>query len=242
MSSTPTKPPKRLQTALEIAPEDWDATDVYHLVTALVIPRPIGWISTVSNDGIDNVAPHSYFNVVAHRPPHVVFSSVGVKDTVANIRDNNQFVVNLVTFDLVEHMNFTATDFPPTEDEFAWSGLQKAAARRIRPKRVAQAKAHFECEAVQITKAGNGHIVIGRVLHIHVDDSVWRDGRVDPYLLDPVCRLSGSGYARLGTRFRLPRPTWEQVQNTAGTEAMPRLHEAPAPSDMGDGPTQNRRR
>lgn len=219
-------PPRELREDLELSPADWPPRQVYFLMTGLVIPRPIAWVSTVSADGTPNVAPHSYFNVVAHDPPHVVFSSSGVKDTLRNVRATREFVVNAATMDVVEAMNYTATDFPPGEDELAWAGLDAAPARVVAPPRIAAARAHLECRFVDEVAAGNGHIVVGRVVHIHVDPSCWRGGRVDPELLDPVCRLAGTRYARLGEVFQLPRPSWEEdVQGTGPGEAIPRLRD-----------------
>lgn len=224
MSTSHREPPAELDRPLELDPEDWPARQVYFLMTGLVIPRPIAWVSTIGEDGVRNVAPHSYFNVVAHDPPHVMFSSSGEKDTLRNVRAEGEFVVNLVTMDVVEAMNFTATDFPGHEDEFDWAGLTAEPSQRVAPPRVAEAAAHLECEVREIVRAGNGNIVIGEVVHIHVADRVWRGGRVDPELLDPVCRLAGTRYARLGPVFQLPRPSWDRdVRGTAHGEAIPRL-------------------
>lgn len=222
MPTSHPEPPAVLDEPLELDPADWQPRQVYFLLTGLVIPRPIAWVSSRSPEGVRNVAPHSYFNVVAHDPPHIVFSSSGRKDTLRNVEHSGEFVVNLVTQDVLEPMNFTAADFPPEEDEFTWAQLTEAPAQRVGAPRVAEAKAHLECRVVQIVPAGNGNIVIGRVEHVHVDPSVWADGRVDPVLLDPVCRLAGTGYAKLGEVFKLPRPRWEDVQHTAPGEAIPR--------------------
>jgi flavin reductase (DIM6/NTAB) family NADH-FMN oxidoreductase RutF len=222
MTDTKSSPPKTLQEPLEVAPEDWENRDFYFLMTALVIPRPIGWISTVSAAGVRNVAPHSYFNLMGSDPFYIAFGSHLEKDTVSNLRDVPQFVANIVSMDLLEQMNFTATNFPNDEDEFAWAGLTPMPSKKVRPDRVGEAKAHLECEVVQIIDDRHVHIVLGRVIHAHVDPSVWRDGRVDPRLLDPVCRLSGSGYASLGEVLSVPRAPWKNVQNTKGQEAMPR--------------------
>jgi flavin reductase (DIM6/NTAB) family NADH-FMN oxidoreductase RutF len=217
-------PPASLDEPLELDPADWPSRQVYFLMTGLVIPRPIAWVSTVDAEGRRNLAPHSYFNVVAHEPPHVIFSSSGLKDTLRNVRATGEFVVNLVTMDVVEAMNFTSTDFPPEEDEFTWAGLTPVPARTVAPARVGEAKAHLECRVTETVAAGNGTIVVGEVLHLSLDPSVWRDGRVDPQLLDPVCRLAGTRYARLGEVFQLPRPSWaSDVEGTAPGEAIPRL-------------------
>lgn len=216
------RPPKTLDAPLELSMSDWSAQDLYFLMTALVIPRPIGWISTLSAAGVRNLAPYSYFNLMGSDPFYCAFGSAGVKDTLANLREVPQFVASIVTMDLIERMNFTATDFPRQEDEFGWSGLTPAPSAKVRPERVAEAKAHLECEVMQVVNDGNTNIVLGKVVHVHVVPSVWKDGRVDPRLLDPVCRLSGSAYARLGDIVNIARPTWNDVKDTQGQAAMPK--------------------
>ncbi|MGH3682746.1 MAG: flavin reductase family protein [Natronosporangium sp.] len=196
---------------LELAAGDWPTRELYLLLTGLVVPRPIAWVSTVATDGVRNLAPHSYFNLVSHDPPHLAFSSTGVRDTLTNLRTCGEFVVNVVSADLVEAMNLTATDFPPGEDEFAWAGLTAVPAARVAAPRVAQARAHLECRLATELAVGGATLVIGEVVHVHVDPGVWRDGRVDPVLLDPVCRLAGTGYARLGEVFDLPRQRWDRI-------------------------------
>lgn len=222
MPSSHPHPPDRLEADLELAPADWRAREVYFLLTALVVPRPIAWVSTVAEDGVRNVAPHSYFNLVATDPPHVAFSSIGVKDTLRNVRTSGEFVVNLVTQPVAEAMNATAADLPAGEDEFTFFGIAATPAATVAAPRVADAVAHLECRSVQEVEVGNGHVTIGEVVHVHVAPQVWRDGRVDPELLDPVCRLAGSAYAGLGEVFKLPRPTWDQVRDTPADERIPR--------------------
>jgi len=180
-------------------------------MSALVIPRPIGWISTVSAAGTRNVAPYSFFNLVGSDPPYVAFGSTGAKDTLANLREVPEFVVNIVSMHMVEKMNFTAADFPPEGDEFLWAELTVQPSAKVRPPRVAESRAHLECELTQIIDDHNTHIVLGRIVHAHADPSIWKDGRVDPRLLDPVGRLAGSGYAALGDLFNLERPTWKEI-------------------------------
>jgi flavin reductase (DIM6/NTAB) family NADH-FMN oxidoreductase RutF len=222
MPSSHDAPPATLDRALEVGPDDWQAPGFYQLMTALVVPRPVGWISTISAAGVPNVAPYSYFNLMGSDPPYVAFGSSGVKDSLRNLREVPEFVANIVTMHLLERMNFTSGDFPHEEDEFDWAGLTAVPAAKVRPFRVAEAKAHLECEVVQIVDDRNTHIVLGRIVHAHVDPSVWRDGRVDPKLLAPVCRLSGSAYATLGEIVNVPRTAWNSVQGTSGQEAMAR--------------------
>jgi flavin reductase (DIM6/NTAB) family NADH-FMN oxidoreductase RutF len=119
-------------------------------------------------------------------------------------------------------MNFTACDFPAEEEEFGWAGLTPVPSAKVRPPRAAEAKAHLECQVAQIVTDGNTNIVLARIVHAHVDPSVWRNGRVDPKLLDPACRPAGSGYAALGALVNVQRPEWANVKGTRGQEAMPR--------------------
>ena len=225
MNSSHQSPPQSLdQTAgesLEIDPNDWKPQDIYFLTTGLVVPRPIGWISSISAEGQPNLAPYSFFNAVS--PDHVVFSSAGGnKDSIRNVKETREFVANIVTLDIVEKMNFTSTDFPPEHDEFDWSDLTREPSRKINAFRVAEAKAHLECEVVEIVQAGIGHVVIGKIVHFHVNASVWKNGRVDPELLNPVCRLSGAYYAEMGDVFKVERPFWKDVEGSTGLEKMPR--------------------
>jgi len=190
VTSSHAAPPDRLDVPLELDPGDWRKAEVYDLVTSLVVPRPVAWVSTVAPDGRRNLAPHSYFNLVADHPPHVAFSSIGVKDTLRNVLATGQLVVNLAGRDLLAALDETSADVPPEVDEFELAGLTAVPSVRVRPPRVAGARAHLECVLAQVVEAGNGNVVIARVVHVHVSPSVWRDRRVAPDLLDPVVRLS----------------------------------------------------
>ena len=222
MTATHASPPYTLDRPLEVSPQDWSRQEFYQLMTALVIPRPIGWISTISAGGVSNVAPYSYFNLMGSDPFYVAFSSHYVKDTIANLREVPQFVCNIVSMQMLEKMNFTAADFPRDQDEFEWAGLSPVASVKVRPLRVGEAPAHLECEVMQIVEDGDNHIVLGRIVHAHVEPRVWNQGRVDPRLLDPVCRLSGSAYAALGEIINVARPEWKNIKGTGGQSAMPR--------------------
>jgi len=222
MPASHATPPNTLDRPLEVGAQDWSRQEFYQLMTALVIPRPIGWISTISASGTNNVAPYSYFNLMGSDPFYVAFSSHTVKDTIANLREVPQFVANIVSMQLLEKMNFTSADFPRDQDEFEWAGLSPVASAKVRPLRVGEAPAHLECEVVQIVDDGNTHIVLGRIVHAHVEPRVWSQGRVDPRLLDPACRLSGSAYAALGEIINVDRPEWKNIKGTNGQGVMPR--------------------
>jgi len=218
MSSHP-KPPAVLESPLEVTTAEWSPGDVYHLLTGLVIPRPIAWISTMSASGVPNLAPHSFFNVMGYKPPVVAFCSTGHKDTLNNIEANGEFVVNIPTMALVEQVNLSATNFPPEEDEFEWCGLQTAPSSIVAPPRVAEAPAHLECRHYQTVSIGEMNIVIAEVVHIHVAERIWDGGRVRAELLDPLARLAGSSYAGLGKQVSIARRKWETDVRLAGPPA-----------------------
>ncbi|MFV2086263.1 flavin reductase family protein [Micromonospora sp. LOL_021] len=188
--------PGRLDRDLEIDPARWNKPDVYQLITSLVVPRPIAWVSTVSPNGCANLAPYSYFNLVADHPPHAMFSSIGEKDTLTNIRNTGEFVINVADQSLLEALDASGGDFDSEVDEFVEVGVTAVPSVRVRPPRVGQARAHLECTLAATYPVGNGTLVIGQVVHVHVDPSVWHDGRADSRLLDPVLRLSRC-YGRL---------------------------------------------
>ncbi|MGI8708263.1 MAG: flavin reductase family protein [Actinomycetota bacterium] len=197
----------------EIVPAELEGRAPYFLLTSLVVPRPIAWVSSLSEDEIPNIAPHSYFNVISSNPWIVHFTSTGEKDTLRNVRATREFVVNLFGRELVEKMNFTSADFPPEESAFAWAGLQTEPSSRVRPPRVAGTPAALECRVNDIVSKGNGHMVFGDVLVAHVDEGVFRDGRVDPELFKPVGRLAGSLYSDTSKGlFKIKRPTWREVR------------------------------
>jgi len=190
----------------EVDPGD----SLYRTLAGAVVPRPIAWVSSQSLDGVDNLAPFSFFNVVGVRPPVVMFAPVdaadGLKDTPTNVRDTEEFVVNVVTMDLVEAMNETSATLPPGESEFDHAGLARAESTTISPPRVADAKVAFECTLYDFVDVGASSMVLGEVRFVHVADEVTTDGELDVEKLDAVGRLSGSYYATTRERFSLERP------------------------------------
>lgn len=196
----------------EINPDDLPGGRVYEVLTMLVVPRPIAWVSTMAPDGTLNIAPHSYFNIVSHAPPVVHITSSGEKDTLRNIRRTREFVVNVVSRDLLEQMNLTAADFPPHEDEFAWAGLEPAPSTVVSVPRVAQAPAALECRLWDVLEIGNGRMVFGEVTRIHTADHLWDGDQIPPERLDAVGRLGGSAYQTLDGVRHVPRPSWHGVR------------------------------
>jgi flavin reductase (DIM6/NTAB) family NADH-FMN oxidoreductase RutF len=143
-----------------------------------------------------------------------MFSMEGESDTYLNIRATKEFIVNFVTLDLARKMELTAVDFPAKESEFEWANLLKTPAKRVKPPRVAEAKACLECRLDRIVDIGKrNHVAIAEVVHYSVSPDIWRNGRVDPQLYSPLCRL-GVRYGELGAVFKMNRPKWEEVQES----------------------------
>lgn len=191
---------------LELDLEALDPRARYFLLTSVVVPRPIAWVSTVDRDGARNLAPYSYFNACSATPPIVHFTSTTSRDSIANVRETGEFVVNIVSAELAQAMRATSAAFPAGEDEFDWAGLETAPSLRVGPPRVLGAKVALECRLRQLLEMGEGTMAFGDVLHVHVDRSVWRDGRVDPELLAPVGRLSGLNFTTVERVYRLDIP------------------------------------
>ncbi len=185
---------------------------------AIVSPRPIAWISTLDKNGRANLAPYSFFNAMADSPPMVVFGSTGTKpdqpqykDTMANIRETGEFVVNIVSYALKDAMNITSGNLPADVDEFAAAGLEKADSQVVQPPRVAAAPAALECKLFKFVDliAENSAMVIGEVVGIHMADSSIVNGMFDITTYQPLARLGYKDYARVTDVFPLERPEQE---------------------------------
>lgn len=198
----------------QIDPLELEGREPYFLITALVVPRPIAWVSTVSAAGINNVAPHSYFNVISSNPWILHFTSTGEKDTLRNVKETRDFVINVVGREVTGKMNYTSGDFPPEESEFEWAGLTPVESVRVRSPRVGESRVSFECKLDDIVSKGNGHMVFGKVALAHVDESLFVNGRVDPRILKPIGRLGGSQYTDASEGlFEIKRPTWDEIKS-----------------------------
>ncbi len=181
-----------------------------------VMPRPIAFVSTISADGVANLAPFSFFNGVGSNPPAVMFSPCTKadgtsKDTIVNLRAVGEFVVNVVPYDIRHAMNEASYPFTSEVDEFDAAGFTPLTSRFVRPRRVAESPVHLECKLVQIVPVGDGplsaNVCIGEVLCFHVaDDHLLPDGTVDVEKIDLISRLGGDGYSTLRDRFSLPKP------------------------------------
>ena len=183
-----------------------------------VVPRPIGWISTVSDDGICNLAPYSQFQNLSFDPPYVMFSanqtSLGrPKDTVINAERTGEFVHNMVTYDLREAMNRSAQQVPPDVDEFELAGVTKAPSKLLKVPRVAESPVHFECRYMQTLRLkgksdmGAANIVIGEVLGIHIkEEFILPDGKLDILKIRPIARLGYFDYTCIESIFEMLIP------------------------------------
>ncbi|MCX8498945.1 MAG: flavin reductase family protein [Caulobacteraceae bacterium] len=185
----------------------------YDPVKALVAPRPIGWISTLSCDGVANLAPYSFFNLVASGPSIVAFSSAGRKDSQTNAEQTGEFVCNIASFDQREAVNSSAATLPPEVDEFALTGLGTLPSQLIKPPRVKGAPAHLECVYLQtvplFSKDGvrNGFdLILGEVVGVHIDDQFVKEGLVDTAAMRLIARLGYLDYSVTDEVFTLKRP------------------------------------
>jgi flavin reductase (DIM6/NTAB) family NADH-FMN oxidoreductase RutF len=202
---------------MEITPQELPWQSVYKIFTGAVVPRPIGWVSTVDQAGCANLAPFSFFNAVCANPPTVLFCptiravDIASKDTLNNLRATGEFVINIVTEELAQAMVLTSAELPAEVDEFEFAGLEKAPSVVVRPPRVADSPVHFECrlrEIIEISREpGGGSLVLGEVVHLHIEPEVLvGQDKIDPLALRAVGRLGGPNYCHITDVFQLTRP------------------------------------
>lgn len=191
-------------------PRTMPTNDVYRFIITAVVPRPIALVSSMGADGGTNVAPFSYFNAIASEPPLIGIAinerAGDPKDTLRNIRETQEFVVNVVSESILDAMVRTAGEWPRGTSEFAPAGLTPAPSERVRPPYVAESPLQLECRLHREIPLGNSVLVVGEVVFARVRDEVLTDGRVDPAKLAPVGRLGGEFYAPLGPLLRRARP------------------------------------
>lgn len=184
---------------------------IYPWLNSVVLPRPIAWVSTRSADGVDNLAPHSFFTIAGIDPPVLSFTSVGTKDSLRNALATGEFVVCLCPEGLVEEVNLTGTDFPADTSEFDAVGLEREPSAKVAPPRVAASPVALECRLVDTKAFGDCTVVFGEVVHLAVSTEVLRDGRPASDLLAPLARLGADEWSVLGTvseRKRVPFSQW----------------------------------
>ena len=201
---------------MTVDPATSQPRDVYKLMVGAIVPRPIAFVSTLSADGVLNLAPFSFFTAISANPPVICFSPMirssdgQKKDTLRNIEATGEFVVNVVSEEFAAQMNTCSQEFPPEVDEFAVSGLTPLASEAVRPPRVAESHIQMECRLVQVVhvspKPLGGSIVLGEVLRFHVDDAIVANFAIDPDKLRPIGRMGGPTYTRTTDRFNMERP------------------------------------
>lgn len=187
------------------------------VLTGVVVPRPIAFVSTMSKDGLINLAPYSFFNAVAYDPPTIVFSSSRHagdkrKDTLAHIEETGEFVVNIVVDDIAEAMNRTAAEYPSEVSEFEIAGLTPAPSQQVRPPRVAESPVNMECRLLQVVPLGQGDhqhgLVIGQIVLMHIRDDIIEGHRINHQRLKPTGRLAGNMYCHTSEVFEMVRPVY----------------------------------
>jgi len=209
------------------------AADRVNLVNSLVVPRPIAWVGSIDAHGVGNLAPFSYFNLVSSSPPVVMVAFGGTgrtdipgrKDSLTNIVETEEFVVNVVSHQLRHPMVASSAEVASEVDEAEVTGLPTLPSTRVAPPRLAAAAAALECRLHQVIPVYESHLVLGRVEHIYVADEVVRQDRVVAEILAPVARLGGSLYTTVTHSYRIDRPT------TVDPEEVRRLAEGPEDED-----------
>ncbi|QJT05968.1 flavin reductase family protein [Streptomyces asoensis] len=198
---------------IDFDPRAMDVSEFYRLLTAVVVPRPIAWVSTVSAVApfSANLAPHSFFTVACTDPPIVQFTSVGRKDSLRNVEATGEFVVNFASEPLFDQINATGTDFPAHEGEFDAVGIEREPSLRVKPPRVAASPVALECRLHSTLRIGNSTLVLGEVVHAAVREDVVVDGHPDIRLLRPLARLGRNEWGTVGEihdRARIAYRDW----------------------------------
>ena len=200
---------------MEIDPCNFEGFN--RVLTGVVVPRPIAFVSSISAEGLINLAPYSFFNAVAYDPPTLVFSSSRFaadkrKDTLSNIEATGEYVVNVVVDDIAEAMNRTAAEYPADVSEFDIAGLTPVPSTVVKPPRVAESPVNMECRLQQIVPIGQGHhqhgLVIGQIVLMHIRDDLIDGHRIIHQRLRPTGRLAGSMYCHTSDVFEMARPVY----------------------------------
>ena len=197
-------------------PTEKPFSEIHKLMIGSIVPRPIALVSTTSKDGNNNVAPFSYFNGVCSNPPTIMFAPARrgwdghEKDTLINIRNNQEFVINIVSESFAEKMVKCSTDFDPNIDEFQVSGLTPESSSKVSPPKVKESKINLECKLDQIVEigdgtAGSGFVVLGTIVLFHIDDDIYEDGHILLDKLEPLGRLAGNWDTRPTDNLKITR-------------------------------------
>lgn len=206
---------------MQIDPKQQTKLENYKLLIGSVLPRPIAFVTSVNEQGIVNAAPFSFFNVVGTEPPLICVSCMRkpggkMKDTARNIAGQKEFVVHIVDGKNVERVNDTSVEFPPDVSEAEMVGFKLLPSAIVKVPRIAGTKVQMECRLHQMIQLGgkegspNADLIIGEVVQFHIDDDLYDDGKIDTLALDPVSRLAGTSYGKIGEIFSLPRLPYEE--------------------------------
>jgi len=207
---------------MDFRPSDLPHNEFYRILISTVAPRPIAWVSTVSKSGQPNLAPFSFFNAISAKPPLLAFAPGlrlhkdgeatrgETKDTLRNVRETGEFVVNVVTYDVAGAMNLTSGEYDSAVNEFELAKLTPRPSQIVKPPCVQESPVNFECKVFQIVDFSSpphgGSLVVGEIVFIHVDEKHIKGGRIDANSLDLIGRMGGMQYARTTQRFELARP------------------------------------
>jgi flavin reductase (DIM6/NTAB) family NADH-FMN oxidoreductase RutF len=210
---------------MDVVPSQLAHRELYNILISAVVPRPIAWVSSLGASGQPNLAPFSFFNAVCGKPPLLAFApgmrlpkksaaagqpGAVPKDTLRNIRETGEFVINLVPYQLAEAMNLTSGDYDTSVDEFEVANVASAPSKIVRPRRVAESPVSFECKLYKILdfnpEPEGGSLVIGEIVSIQIDEHHMKEGRIHRDSLDLIGRMGGMQYTRTTQRFEMVRP------------------------------------
>lgn len=200
---------------MTIDPQKCDSRSVYQVMIGVIVPRPIAFVSTMSAAGVSNLAPFSFFTGASANPPVICFCPMvrpngSTKDTLNNVRETREFVVNIVSEEISRQMNLCSGEYPPDVDEFEVSRLTGIASEVVRPHRVSESPVQMECRLVEIVELSvkplGGSMVFGEVIRFHLNDEIAEGFKIDPDRLNAIGRMGGPTYTRTRDRFDMQRP------------------------------------
>lgn len=200
----------------EFGPDELPERQFAAILKSVVVPRPIAWVSTTSGDGVDNLAPHSFFTFASEVPPILQFTSIGRKDSLRNALESGEFVINLANFENREKVNASGTAYPPDEDEFEALGIAREASKVVGPPRVAGSPVAIECRTEGTVEFGQSVVVFGRVVHLAITESVLEGDHPDIRRLAPMARLGRNEWSEIGEVHAIDRIPIDRARRAGG--------------------------
>ena len=200
----------------ELKPGELPKRQFAGLLKAVVIPRPIAWVSTTSAGGVDNLAPHSFFTFASEVPPVLQFTSIGRKDSLRNATETGEFVVNLADLGNLEAVNASGTTYPPEEDEFEALGIEREPSAAVKPPRVAGSPVAIECRTEGTVEFDESVVVFGRVVHLAISEAVLDGDHPDALKLAPMARLGRNEWSEIGKLHRIDRIPLDEARRRPG--------------------------